>query len=37
LQYIEKSLQRGYSLAALKHVSGLHALILDPGFRPDGK
>jgi eukaryotic-like serine/threonine-protein kinase len=37
LQYIEKSLQKGYSLGALKSVSDLQGLMSDPSFRPSGK
>ncbi len=37
LQYIEKSLQKGYGLAALKSTPDLQGLISDPSFRPSGK
>lgn len=37
LQYIEKSLQKGYDLADLKHIPDLQGLISDPSFRPSGK
>jgi eukaryotic-like serine/threonine-protein kinase len=37
LQYIEKSLQKGYSLADLKSVPDLQGLLSDPSFRPSGK
>jgi serine/threonine-protein kinase len=37
LQYIEKSLQKGYALADLKNVPDLQGLISDPSFRPRGK
>ena len=37
LQYIEKSLQKGYALADLKNVPDLQGLISDPSFRPSGK
>jgi serine/threonine protein kinase/tetratricopeptide (TPR) repeat protein len=34
LQYIEKSLQKGYDLAALKNSPDLQGLLSDPSFRP---
>jgi len=37
LPYIEKSLQKGYALAALKSTRDLQDLISDPHFRPSGK
>jgi eukaryotic-like serine/threonine-protein kinase len=37
LQYIEKSLQKGYALADLKNIPDLQGLITDPNFRPSGK
>jgi len=37
LQYIEKSLQKGYVFAALKNIPDLQGLISDPSFRPSGK
>jgi serine/threonine-protein kinase len=37
LQYIEKSLQKGYVLAALKNTLDLQGLTSDPSFRPNGK
>lgn len=37
LKYIEKSLQKGYGLAALKNISYLQGLMSDPSFRPSGK
>jgi len=37
LQYIEKSLQKGYALTALKNATDLQGLISDPSFRPSGK
>src|ERR1700677_3466662 len=37
LQYIEKSLQKGYDLADLKHTPDLQGLLSDPSFRPSGK
>jgi len=37
LQYIEKSLQKGYAFAALKNTLDLQGLIADPNFRPSGK
>jgi eukaryotic-like serine/threonine-protein kinase len=37
LQYIEKSLQKGYDLTDLKHTPDLQGLISDPSFRPSGK
>ena len=37
LQFIEKSLQKGYSLAALKNIPDLHELMSDPAFRAAGK
>jgi tetratricopeptide (TPR) repeat protein len=33
LQYIEKSLQKGYPLADLKHTLDLQGLLSDPNFR----
>lgn len=37
LQYIQKSVQKGYSLADLKTIPDLQALLSDPSFRPRGK
>jgi eukaryotic-like serine/threonine-protein kinase len=37
LQYIEKSLQKGYDLADLKNTPDLQGLLSDPSFRPSGK
>jgi eukaryotic-like serine/threonine-protein kinase len=37
LQCIEKSLQKGYTLSALKKIPDLQGLISDPNFRPSGK
>lgn len=37
LQYIEKSLQKGYGLAALRSNPDLQSLLSDPNFRPIGK
>ncbi len=37
LQYIEKSLQKGYDLADLKSTPDLQGLLSDPGFRPSAK
>jgi len=37
LQCIEKSLQKGYGLAALKNVPALQGLLSDPSFKPSGK
>ncbi len=37
LQYIEKSLQKGYVFAALKNIPDLQGLLSDPSFRPSGK
>ncbi len=37
LQYIERSLQKGYSFAALKNIPELQSLLSDPNFRPSGK
>jgi serine/threonine-protein kinase len=37
LQYIEKSIQKGYSLEALKNTPNLKNLLSDPNFRPNGK
>ena len=37
LQYIEKSLQKGYDLADLKNTPDLQGLLSDPNFRPSGK
>lgn len=34
LHYIEKSLQKGYDLAALKNTPDLQGLLSDPNFRP---
>jgi serine/threonine-protein kinase len=34
LQYIEKSVQKGYALADLKTIPDLEALLSDPNFRP---
>jgi serine/threonine protein kinase/tetratricopeptide (TPR) repeat protein len=37
LQYIEKSLQKGYSLATLRNTPALQGVLSDPEFRPNGK
>ena len=37
IQYIERSLQKGYDLAALKNAPDLQGLLADPNFRPSGK
>jgi serine/threonine-protein kinase len=37
LQYIEKSVLKGYALTALKNATDLQGLISDPSFRPSGK
>jgi eukaryotic-like serine/threonine-protein kinase len=37
LQYIEKSLQKGYSLGDLKNTPDLQSLLSDSSFRPSGK
>jgi len=37
LQYIEKSVQKGYALADLKTIPDLQALLSDPKFRPSAK
>jgi eukaryotic-like serine/threonine-protein kinase len=37
LTYIEKSLQKGYALAALKNIPELQGLLSDPRFRPSPK
>ena len=37
LQYIQRSLQKGYSLAALKSNRDLQGVLSDPNFRPNGK
>jgi tetratricopeptide (TPR) repeat protein len=37
LQYIEKSLQKGYALAALKNIPDLQGLTSDPSFRSSVK
>jgi serine/threonine protein kinase/tetratricopeptide (TPR) repeat protein len=37
LQYIEKSLQKGYSLGDMKVNPDLQSLLSDPSFRPSGK
>jgi len=37
LQYIEKSLQKGYDLADLKNTPDLQGLLSDPSFKPSGK
>jgi serine/threonine-protein kinase len=37
LQYIEKSLQKGYSLGDMKVNPDLQSLLSDPSFRPNGK
>jgi serine/threonine-protein kinase len=37
LQYIEKSLQKGYVLGDLKKIPDLQGLLSDPRFRPSGK
>lgn len=37
LLYIEKSLQKGTDLGALKNIPDLQGLLSDPSFRPSGK
>ena len=37
LQYIEKSLQKGYALETLKTIPNLQGLLSDPNFRPSGR
>jgi serine/threonine-protein kinase len=37
LEYVEKSLQRGYSLESLKDTPELKGLLSDPNFRPNPK
>ena len=37
MQYIEKSLQKGYALGDLKKIPDLQGLLSDPSFRPSGK
>jgi serine/threonine-protein kinase len=37
LQNIQKSLQKGYVLAALKNIPDLQGLLADPRFKPSGK
>ncbi len=37
LQYIEKSVQKGYALADLKTIPDLQGLLSDPKFGPNGK
>jgi hypothetical protein len=37
LLYIEKSLQKGYALSALKNIPDMQGLMSDPSFRPSGK
>jgi eukaryotic-like serine/threonine-protein kinase len=37
LEYIEKSLQKGYSLDSLRSSPGLKNLLVDPNFRPPAK
>ena len=37
LQYIEKSILKGYSLADLKNLPVLQSLLSDPNFHPSGK
>jgi len=37
LQYIHKSLQKGYALGDLKKTPDLQGLLSDPNFRPSGK
>ncbi len=37
LQYIEKSIRKGYSLATLKTFTSLQSLLSDPNFRPSAK
>jgi len=37
IPYIEKSLQKGYALPALKNIPDLQGLLSDPSFRPSGK
>src|SRR5260370_42470628 len=37
LQYIEKSLQKGYALATLRNIPDMQGLISDPSFQAKGK
>ena len=37
LQFIEKSIAKGYALEDIRNTSGLQALVADPRFRPAGK
>ena len=37
LLYIEKSLQKGFALSALKNIPDMQGLMSDPSFRPSGK
>jgi len=37
IRYIERSLQKGYDLSALKNTPDLQSLLSDPNFRPSGK
>ncbi len=37
IQFIEKSLQKGYSLESLKNTPALQSLLSDPNFRPSSK
>jgi serine/threonine-protein kinase len=37
LQYVEKSIEKGYSLNTLRTFQSLQSLLSDPNFRPNGK
>ncbi len=37
LQFIEKSLAKGYALEDIRNTTGLQALVADPRFKPTGK
>ncbi len=37
IQYIERALQKGYSMDALKNTPALQSLLSDPNFRPNAK
>jgi Flp pilus assembly protein TadD len=37
IQYIERALQKGYSMDALKNAPALQGLLSDPNFRPNAK
>ncbi|MGA2423849.1 MAG: tetratricopeptide repeat protein, partial [Terriglobales bacterium] len=37
LQYVEKSLQKGFALADLNNIPDLQGLLSDPSFRPSAK